>query len=161
MVSVANVPNITLSVTTQLKDGVRAQLCLALCGPRDCRPPGCPVHGIFQERILGWVATSCSRGSSRPRSQTHVSWVSCAGRLLLYHWHHLGSPIAAHSFDRWHSASVSTSNGPITFLSPPVCVWCWFEVVLASCSGWHTLVSTPQEGLCNTVAVCFLAVRWD
>lgn len=115
----------------------------------------------FQARILGWVATSCSRGSSRPRNQTHVSWVSCTGRLLLYHWHHLGSPIMVYSFDRPHSASVSTSNGPITFLSPPVHVWCWSEVVLASCSGRHTLVSAPQEGLCNTAAVCFLAVQWD
>ena len=36
------------------------------------------VHGIFQARILEWVAISFSRGSSRPRDQT---WVSCiAGR---------------------------------------------------------------------------------
>ena len=33
-------------------------------------PPGSSVHGIFQERILEWVAISFSRGSSRPRVQT-------------------------------------------------------------------------------------------
>ena len=27
-----------------------------------------------------------SRGSSRPRDQTHVSCVSCTGREILYHW---------------------------------------------------------------------------
>ena len=28
--------------------------------------PGISVHGIFQARILKWVATSFSRGSSQP-----------------------------------------------------------------------------------------------
>ena len=44
-----------------------AQSCLTLCDPMDCSPPGSPVHGIFQVRILEWVAISFSRGSSRPR----------------------------------------------------------------------------------------------
>ena len=28
--------------------------------PMDCRPPGSSVHGIFQARILEWVAISFS-----------------------------------------------------------------------------------------------------
>ena len=36
-------------------------------------PPGSSIHGIFQARILKWVAISFSRGSSRPRNQTQVS----------------------------------------------------------------------------------------
>ena len=40
---------------------------------RDCSPPGSSVHGIFQARILEWVAISFSRGSSRARDQTQVS----------------------------------------------------------------------------------------
>ena len=39
--------------------------------------PGSSVHGIFQARILEWVAISSSRGSSQPRDQTHVSFISC------------------------------------------------------------------------------------
>ena len=35
--------------------------------------PGFSVHGISQARILEWVASSFSRGSSRPRDQTQVS----------------------------------------------------------------------------------------
>ena len=35
---------------------VCVQLCLTLCDPMDCSPPGCSVHGIFQARILEWVA---------------------------------------------------------------------------------------------------------
>ena len=41
-----------------------AQLCLTLCDPVDCSPPGSSVHGIFQARILEWVAVPFSRGSS-------------------------------------------------------------------------------------------------
>ena len=44
-----------------------AQLCLTLCNPIDCSLPGSSVHGIFQARILEWVAISFSRESSRPR----------------------------------------------------------------------------------------------
>ena len=32
-------------------------------------------HGIFQARILGWVAISFSRGSSWPRDRTRVSHI--------------------------------------------------------------------------------------
>ncbi len=31
-----------------------AQLCLTLCNPVDCSPPGSSVHGILQARILKW-----------------------------------------------------------------------------------------------------------
>ena len=32
-----------------------------------CSPPGSPVHGISQARILEWFGISFSRGSSLPR----------------------------------------------------------------------------------------------
>ena len=38
--------------------------CPALCNPIDCSPPGSSIHGIFQARILEWVARSSSKGSS-------------------------------------------------------------------------------------------------
>ena len=37
--------------------------CLTLCNPMDCSLPGSSVHGIFQARILKWVAVPSSRGS--------------------------------------------------------------------------------------------------
>ena len=39
------------------------QSCLTLCDPMDCSLPGSSVHGIFQARILGWVAIVYSRVS--------------------------------------------------------------------------------------------------
>ena len=43
-------------------------MCLTLCDPVDCSPSGSSIWGIFQARILEWVAISFSRGSSRPGS---------------------------------------------------------------------------------------------
>ena len=69
--------------------------------PTDCSLPGSSIHGIFQARVLEWVAISYSRGSSWPRDRTQVSHI--AGRrftvwatrevtlsLLLYKTHKLG-----------------------------------------------------------------------
>ena len=40
------------------------KLCPTLCEPMDCSLPGSSVQGIFQARILEWIAISPSRGSS-------------------------------------------------------------------------------------------------
>ena len=40
-----------------------AQLCPALCDSMDYSPPGSSIHGIFQARILEWVAISISTGN--------------------------------------------------------------------------------------------------
>ena len=45
-----------------------------LCDHMDYSPRGSSVHGILQTRIQEWFAISISRGSSRPRDWTHVSW---------------------------------------------------------------------------------------
>ena len=63
-----------------------AQSCLTLCNPMDCSLPGSSIHGIFQARILEWVAISFCRGSTRPKDRTHLSCVSCLDRQILYHY---------------------------------------------------------------------------
>ena len=68
------------------------QSCLTLCHPVDCSPPGSSVHGILQARILEWVATPSSRGSSEPRDQNYVSYMPYIGRQVLYCQCHLASP---------------------------------------------------------------------
>ena len=61
-----------------------AQLGPTLCDPMDYSLPVSFLHGIFQARILEWVAISYSRGYSWPKDQTRllVSWI---GRQILYH----------------------------------------------------------------------------
>ena len=61
------------------------QSCLTLCDPMDYSPPGSTVLGILQARILEWVATSSSRGSSWPRDRP-ASSVSPALQADSYHW---------------------------------------------------------------------------
>ena len=66
--------------------------CVQLCNPMDCSQPGSSVHGVLQTGILEWVAMPSSSGSSWPRNQTRVSYVSCIGRWVLYQQSNLGSP---------------------------------------------------------------------
>ena len=47
------------------------QSCLTFCDPLDCT-----VHGILQARILEWVTSPFSRGSSQPRDRTQVSCIA-------------------------------------------------------------------------------------
>ena len=54
--------------------------CLTLCNRMDCSLPGTSVHGIYRARILELVAISSSRGSSQPKDQTHVAYIT--GRLF-------------------------------------------------------------------------------
>ena len=42
----------------------------------DCNQLGSSAHGIFQVRILEWVAMPSSRGSSQARGQTQVSYTA-------------------------------------------------------------------------------------
>ena len=50
--------------------------------------PGSIVYGIFQARVLEWVAISSSRGSSQPRDWTQVSHIV---GICLYHLSHQGA----------------------------------------------------------------------
>ena len=42
-----------------------SQSCLTLSDPMDCSPPGSSAHGIFQSRVLEWVAIAFSIQSHR------------------------------------------------------------------------------------------------
>ena len=78
-----------IEIPTCLIWNVLAHLHPTLCDPMDPvdhRWPDSSVHGIFQARILEWVAISSSRGSSQSRDWTHVSHLSCIGRQILYCW---------------------------------------------------------------------------
>ena len=92
------------------------------CNPMHCSPPGSSVHGIFQTRILEWVAMPSSRGSSWPSDQTHVSCGSCiAGGFFTTV--PLGKP--------WPDIYVFPNKGfafanksiPLIFSSAHCCLW--------------------------------------
>ena len=54
-------------------------------------PPGSSVRGILRARILEWVAIPFFWVSSWHRDWTHVSYIFCIGRWVLYHLSHQGS----------------------------------------------------------------------
>ena len=58
-----------------------AQWCPTLCDPMHYSLSGSSIHGIFQARVLEWIAISFSRGSSRPRNRPRVSPI--AGRHFI------------------------------------------------------------------------------
>ena len=54
------------------------RLCPTLCNPVNCSQPGSSVHGIFQTRMLKWVAFSSSGGLSdlwnhQPAGSCHLN----------------------------------------------------------------------------------------
>ena len=49
-----------LTEAVKVKESEVAQSCPTLWDPMDCSPPGSLVHGIFQARVLEWVAIAFS-----------------------------------------------------------------------------------------------------
>ena len=84
----------------------------------NCSLPGSSVHGIFQARVLEWVAISFSIVSSRPRDRTQVS---CIVSKTLYCMSHQGSPpskkesIIGHvfSFLHWRTQDHGTHSSSV------------------------------------------------
>ena len=64
-----------------------------------CGPPGSSVLGIFQARILEWVAMPSSRGSSWPRDQTCVFYI-------YLHWQAGSLPLAPPLLLEWRQVDI-------------------------------------------------------
>ena len=63
------------SLPSGKKESEVSQSCPPLYNPMDCSLPGSSIYGIFQARILEWVAISFCRRSSQPRGWTRVSHI--------------------------------------------------------------------------------------
>ena len=90
------------------------QSCPTPSDPMDCSLPGSSIHGIFQARILEWVAISFSRGSSQPRDRTR-GLLHC--RQMLYHLSHQGSLLFLYFISFYcltHSTWDTSSCFPLT-----------------------------------------------
>ena len=97
----------------------------------DCSLPGSSVHGIFQARILDWVAISFSRGSSQPRDGT---WVSrTIGRCFtVWATREVISLVSGHQVG---SGNVNTG----------VCVWVCGCVCVCVHAQWCLTLSNPTD----------------
>ena len=92
----------------------------------DCSLSGSSVHGIFQVRVLEWIAISFSRGSSQPRNRTQVSHI--AGR------HFLGKPKKATILNK---IKKNNNNYSITIVGG-LNIKCW-NVQQSSAIHWFKL----------------------
>ena len=61
------------------------QSCPTLCDPMDCSPPGSSVHGIFQARVLEWVAIAFSykQHEASTKSLDNLNSASTVGTFVL------------------------------------------------------------------------------
>ena len=115
--------NIHINIHYVCMGAVLLQLCPTLCDAMDCSLPGSSVHGILQARILEWVATPSSRGSSQSGGRAQVSCVSCIGRQVLYPLGHPGSPCISY----WFCFSGTSPTNTRTLIY----CWCDFKTVVA------------------------------
>ena len=98
----------------------------------DCRPPGSSVYGIFQARILEWVAISYSRGSSWPRDRTLIPCISCVGtkqKRPVFLYHCAANINSLQFFNMWYGPNIDM------FKSNPMCM----------CTHTHTYARTRPQ----------------
>ena len=100
----------------------------------DCSLPGSSVHGISQARILEWVAIPFSRGSSRPRNWTQVSYIeerffttsatrnSCLNQVLVIL--EQKSPL---DYVVFHKAKMEVFKNCVLLNPVPVTTNCWMS----------------------------------
>ena len=71
-----SIPRVLSSSRGSKSESEVTQSCPILCDPMDCSLWGSSIHGIFQARVLDWVAVSFSRGSHWPKDWTQVSSIA-------------------------------------------------------------------------------------
>ena len=59
------------------------QSCPTLSDPMDCSLPGSSIHGIFQARVLEWVAIAFSK-NTRMHTHTYTMGLIFKRRQILY-----------------------------------------------------------------------------
>ena len=115
-----------------------AQSYQTLCDPMDCSMSGSSVHGIFQARILEWVAISFSTFTRNVKMNWNYVWNT-------YHcW-------------LWHAISC--------YWHPPNLALCWSKSAEDEMVGWHHQLNghefeqTPRDGEAQRSLVCYSP--WD
>ena len=103
--------------------------CLTVCDTTDYSLPGSSIHGIFQGRVLEWVAISFSRGSSRPRDWIQVSHT--AGRHFTI-WAIREATISCKDGLNIGQKWYGPNRRPVLSVYWKDCCWSWNSNTLAS-----------------------------
>ena len=127
------------------------QLCLTLCDPADCSSPGSSDLGVFQAKLVEWVAISSRRifptqGSNRRfLCLVHSRQILCP----VSHW---GSPILIPMWPQTWSADV-----PLSYLS----LW-FFEYLLNFQHKlfWSALVHSLEKAMAGHSSTLAWKIPW-
>ena len=106
-----------------------AQLSPSLCDPMDCSLPGSSVHGIFQTRVLEWVAISFFRYLPSPciKPVSPESPALAGGFFTRVIREALGSHTQQPCYSTSHRLSLSDGEAYTSWGS-----WCWAVLAAAS-----------------------------
>ena len=111
----------------------------------DCQAP--LSMEFSRQEILEWLAISSSRGSSQPRDWTCVSWSSCIGRQILYHWTTREVP---HSLVlqrvSMHARRTNTHDGFLCFFVSGSPTWLYLSITQQPTPGSQY---APKRFLCS------------
>ena len=102
------------------------QSCPIPSDPMDWSPPGSSVLGIFQARVLEWVAIAFS--------------VSCIDRQILYHW----ATREAIDISEWNSETMNLNGKSLDYYSMTLIQYWTFQVFF-SCL-WELDTRTTRKG---------------
>ena len=100
------------------------QSCPTLCDTTDSSPPGSSIPGIFQARILEWVAISFSNACMHAKSLQSCLTVQPYGQQptrLLCPWDSLGknAGVGCHSFSNIQTRSTHLGSLDLQLASSP------------------------------------------
>ena len=130
--------------------GLITKLCLTLVTLMDCSLPGFSVHGVFQARILEWVAISFFRGSSWPRNRT---WVSCIAGRFCTNWAKREAFLSGDQhicFQIWLSLSSTFMCLHLAMLLAPSGMYRWgYGVKMSTCLCWAGCRASHQITKCT------------
>ena len=125
--------------------------CSTLCDHTDCSPPGSCIHGIFQARILQWVAIAFSRVSFQLRDWICISClagrsftIEAPGKPLSHMWaaaaKSLQCPILCYPID----------GSPPVFAVPGILqarILEWVAISFSSAWKWKVKVKSKMKSL--------------
>ena len=129
-----------------------------LCDPTDCTLPGFSVHGVFQARMLEWVAISFSRRSSLSQGLNPVSRI--VGRCFTIWATSEVDGEANHEAIHMVQKNIKASSPPIFYylhqqFIPRDNQWWWLfshQVMSDSATPWTAL----QDSLSFTLSLSLL-----
>ena len=114
------------------------QSCLTLSDPMDCSPPGSSIHGIFQARVLEWVAIAFSHPYMTTGKTIALTRWTFVGKVLSLLFNMLSRLVLAF-LPRSKHLLISRLQSPSAVILEPQIIQS-FTVSLASPSIYHEVM---------------------